>query len=280
MKAWFGHMSQQSIRVVLLGVIIVASGVGLGLAAGVPLSQIQFEGSDAIQLDQARLAGEVDPAAALVTLDDLSLGWEPGDPIFAGFGVLGMGFCGIEVPLPSALSDKSVAVFANPADETYLVSESVKVESWQAARDYVDELGDAVGSCEEYYRPGLDGERVKFEVREGSGDGPISDHVSRTLVAADGTSLQSWSVMAVGDVIVAVQYFGPSRPQEGFLSDIEDKLLVRLDPADFAPGGIGGTTATTIDPAAPVDPTATSIIDGGAADETEGEQPPPEGEGP
>lgn len=273
MKSWFGHMSQQTVRVLLLGAIIVASGIGLGLAAGVPLSQLQFEESDAIQLDQAGLAGEVEPESALVTLDDLPLGWEPGDPVIGGFGVLGMGFCGTEVPVPTELSDRLVAVYANPSDEAYLVSQAVRVESWQSARDYVEELADAVGSCEEFYQPGLGGERVKFEVRESTGDGPISDHVSRTLVASDGSALQSWSVMAVGDVVVAVQYLGPSRPQEGFLADLENKLLIRVDPADFAPGGIATTTTTT-------DPTATSIIDGGAADETEADQQAPEEPGP
>ncbi len=267
-------MSQQGVRVVLLSVIIIASGIGLGLATGVPLSRFQFEQSDAVQIDQAALAGEVDPAAALVTLEDLPLGWEPGDPVLGGFGVLGTGFCGTAVELPTALSDRGVAVYSNPADEAYLVSEAVRVESWQSARDYVEELGDAVGSCEEFFQQGPGGERLKFEVREGSSDGPISDHVSRTLVAADGSSLQSWSVMAVGDVVVAVQYLGPSRPQEGFIPDLEDKLLQRLDPADFAPGGVATTTTTT-------DPTATSVIDGGPADETDtGQEPPPEDPGP
>lgn len=274
MKSFFGHLSQQGVRVVLLSVIIVASGIGLGLAAGLPLSRIQFEASDAVQIDQARLAGEVEPELALVTLEDLPLGWEPGDPVLGGFGVLGTGFCGTPVELPTALSDRAVAVYANPADEAFLVSEAVRVESWQLARDYVDELADAVGSCEEYYQQGLGGERVKYEVREGSSDGPISDHVSRTLVASDGSSLQSWSVMSVGDVVLAVQYLGPSRPQEGFITDLEDKLLRRLDPADFAPGGVEPTTTTT-------DPTATTVIDGGPADETDtGQEPLPEDPGP
>ncbi len=275
MKALAGHLGKQGVRVVLLSVIIIASGIGLGLATGLPLSRIQFEASDAVQIDQARLAGEVDPDAALVTLDDLPLGWEPGDPVLGGFGVLGTSFCGSPVELPTALSDRAVAVYANPSDEAFLVAEAVRVESWQSARDYVDELGDAVGSCEEYYQQSLDGERVKYEVREGSSDGPISDHVSRTIIAADGSSLQSWSVMSVGDVVLAVQYLGPSRPQEGFITDLEDKLLMRLDPADFAPGGVEPTTTTT------TDPTATTVIDSGPADETDtGQEPLPEDPGP
>ena len=275
MKSLAGHLGQQGVRVVLLSVIIIASGIGLGLATGLPLSRVQFESSDAVQIDQARLAGEVDPDAALVTLDDLPLGWEPGDPALGGFGVLGAAFCGTAVELPTALSDRAVAVFANPSDEAYLVAEAVRVETWQSASDYVDELGDAVASCDEFYQPGLDGERVKLEVREGSSDGPITDHVSRTIITADGSSLRSWSVMSVGDVILAIQYMGPSRPQEGFITDLEDDLLRRLDPADFAPGGIEPTTTTT------TDPTATTVIDGGPADETDtGQEPIPADPGP
>lgn len=259
MKSWFAHMGQQGIRVVLLVAIVVGSGIGLGLAAGVPLSRINFEESDAVRLDQEQLEGEVDPAAALVTIADMPLGWEPGDPAVAGLGILGSGFCGIDVPLPSAVDESQATVFSNPAEEAYLVSEAVRVESWQAAVDYVDEMGGAVGSCEEYYQQGLTGERVKYEIRDGGIEGPISDHVTRTLVAEDGSALQSWSVMAVGDVVVAIQYLGPARPQEGFLEDLELKVLGRLDPEDF---GSSSTTTT-------VDPTATSVVDGGPADESE-----------
>ena len=52
-------------------------------------------------------------------------------------------------------------------------------------------------------------------------------------------------------------------------------ILARVDPADFAPGGVP-TTTTTSTP----DPTATSVIDGGAADESEAEPTPPEDPGP
>ena len=68
-----------------------------------------------------------------------------------------------------------------------------------------------------------------------------------------------------------------SRAEPGLqlLRDLEDKLLMRLDPADFAPGGIEPTTTTT------TDPTATTVIEGGPADETDtGQEPPPEDPGP
>ena len=71
-------------------------------------------------------------------------------------------------------------------------------------------------------------------------------------------------MMAVGDVIIAVQYLAPTPPPEGFLDDVERSILARAVPSEFAPGGI--------DPLA--DPTAPTVPpdqgDTGAADETGG----------
>jgi hypothetical protein len=87
-------------------------------------------------------------------------------------------------------------------------------------------------------------------------------------VAEDGSSIQVWSVMAVGDVIIALQHIGPQRPQQGFLDDLEHKILIRVDPADFAPSGLDATTPTGPDGGG-IDGTDPTVLDGGAADETE-----------
>jgi hypothetical protein len=258
-------LGKQGVRVVLLVVILGFSGVFLGLAAGYPLSKIQFEESDAVRLDQSQLAGEVDPAAAVVTATDLPIGWEDGDPAIAAFGLLGAEFCGEEVPLPTQLSEVESAVFANPADESILIAQAVRVDRWQNARTYVDDVGSAVGECEQFFRNGLDGSRVQVDIEDGTSEPPITDYVSRSFVAQDGESVQTWSMMAVGDVVIALLYNGPTAPQQGFLSELEDQLLARLDPQDFAPGGVAPSTSTTTT----VDPTATTVLEGGAADETE-----------
>jgi hypothetical protein len=259
--------------VVLLVVILGVSGVFLGLAAGYPLSKIQFEESDAVRLDQSQLAGEIDPAAAVVTSTDLPIGWEDGDPALAGFGLLGAEFCGEQVELPTALSDVESAVFANPSDASFLIVQAVRVDRWQNARTYVDDVTSAVGECEQFFRNGLDGSRVEVDIEEGTSEPPITDYVSRSFVAQDGESVQTWSMMAVGDVIVVLLHGGPTAPQEGFLSDLEDRILARIDPADFAPGGVAPSTSSTT---APADPTQTTVLEGGAADESETPTVPPD----
>jgi hypothetical protein len=265
------HLGQQGLRVVLLVAVVAASGVGLGLAAGYPVSRVQFEQSDSVRLDQSRLAGEVDPAAAVLTQADLPIGWEPGDPALAGFTLLGGSFCGEDVVLPTALSAREAVVFANPTEQAFVVSEAVRLDRWQSARSYVDALDDAVGSCEAFFRTGLDGSDTRLSIRPDDRDAPITDHVARIFVSEDGSSVQAWSVMAVGDVVVALSYTGPARPQEGFLRALEDRILVRVDPLDFAPGGVplpDDVTGVT-DPDEPGGTTGTTVLDGGAADETD-----------
>lgn len=276
MKRRLRRGGNQLVRVVLLVAIIAASGVGLGFAAGYPLSRIEFDDSDAVRLDHTRLAGEIDPKDAVVLPTDLPLTWSPGDPAVGAFGLLGLGFCGQDVELPRALSAREVAVYADAAGQGILISEAVRVDRWQSARSYVDDVEDSLEGCDEFYRTDLQGGRTQVKIGEAPGDSPITDHVSRTFSAEDGSSVQVWSLMAVGDVVVALQHVGPQKPQEGFLSDLEDKILIRIDPADFAPGGIPATTTTLLgDPGDPGDtPTSEPA---GAADETEAI---PEGDAP
>lgn len=262
---------KQTLRVVLLVAIVLASGVGLGLAAGYPVSRIEFNEDDAIRLDHSRLAGEIDPAAALVTQADLELGWEAGDPALSLFGILGSDFCGKRIPLPTTLSEMQSAVFSNPNDGSILITQAVRVDRWQSARGYVDDLGDAVSECEQFYRTDAEGNRQEVTILEGTEDAPITDHVARTFRFVDGSSTQTWSVMAVGDVILGIVYSGPSRPRQGFISGLEQELLMRLDPKDFAPGGVpvSTETSTTLAPAEGADTTTTTVLEGGAADESE-----------
>jgi hypothetical protein len=129
-----------------------------------------------------------------------------------------------------------------------------------------------VGECEQFFRTGLDGSRVQVDIDDGTSEPPITDYVSRSFVAQDGESVQTWSMMAIGDVIVAILHGGPARPPEGLLSDLEDTILIRVDPEDFAPGGVAPSTTSTTEPA---DPTATTVLEGGAADESETPTVPP-----
>lgn len=277
MNRAFAHLGRQALRLGLLVVVIGAAGVGLGLAAGYPVSFIQFEESDAVRLDQTRLAGEVDPAAAVLVSQDLPIGWAPGDEVLAGFTLLGTGFCGESVPLPTTLSATESAVFQNEAEGSFLLSQAVRVDRWQSATGYIDAVDSAVSSCERFFRTDLTGNRSEVGIRDASDDPPITDHVSRSFVAEDGSSVQTWSMMAVGDVIISLLYAGPTRPQEGLLRDLEDRILIRVSPRDFAPGGVVAEPDDVLRP----DP---GLADDGAADETEAplEEPSPEapGDGP
>ncbi|MHB1138220.1 MAG: hypothetical protein ACYC2O_04630 [Microthrixaceae bacterium] len=265
------RLGQQGVRLVLLVLVIAATGVGLGLAAGYPVSKIQFEESDAVRLSQQTLVDKVDPAAAVTALTDLPEGWEAGDPAIASFGLLGSKFCGETVELPTTLSSITSTVHSNPSDESVLISQAVRVDRWQSARQYVDDVGDAVGECDRFYKTGIDGERVEVRVAEAPGDAPITDHVSRKFVSSDGTSVQVWSLMAIGDVIVATQYVGPTGPQQGLLSDAEMDILRRVAPEAFAVGGIPTETTSTTVPG-----TETTVLDSGTEDQSpvEGETPP------
>ena len=267
MKAWWLRIRSQGVRVFLLLGLLLLSGVALGLAASYPLQYVKFEESTATRLDQARLAGQVPVEQALVAAGDLSSSWTPGDPALGGFGVLGTEFCGEAVKTPTPLSERETAVFTNATDGTAVIAQALRVDKWQSARSYVSEVADALDGCSEFYRTGF-GARVKVQIKEPSGTPPIADdYVSATFVNEDGQSVLEWSMFAVGDVIVAIQHVGPTRPGPTFLNDVEKKVLVRIDPKDFAPGGIA--TETTLPGAGtPDDGSGTTVLDSGSADET------------
>ena len=88
-----GRLRTQTVRVLMLGGLLLLSGTAIGLAAAYPLTFINYDDSSAVRLDQPRLAGQVDVDAAVVSLDDLPKGWEPGDPALGGYGILNSQFC-------------------------------------------------------------------------------------------------------------------------------------------------------------------------------------------
>ena len=232
----------QGARVLALLALVLGSGVIIGLAVGLPLRYVKFSESDAQQLNQNSLAGKVDPKAALVTQDDLPAGWTPGDPALGGFGLLGQSFCGQAIKLPTPLSGAESAVFSNATDKAYMVSQAQRFDRASSAVDYVASVKKAVGACTSFYQGDP---KAKFDIRSAAGTPPISDdYVSAAFVQADGSSTQEWSMMAVGDTVIVIQRSGPIRPPADFLNTVEKKVLARVDPDDFAPGGV--STESTI----------------------------------
>lgn len=258
---FFRHLGQQLGRVGLLLLLLLASGAAIGLVVAYPLSFIDFDESSAQRLDQQSLAGQIEVDDALVAQEDLPRGWTLGDQALGAFGVLGSEFCGEQVAVPNALSEPTSLVWANPTDDTTVIAQAVRVDRWQGARDYVAEVGQALGECDQFFRAAPGG-RVEVDIREASGTPPITDYVSAAYVSNDPQSVQEWSMMAIGDLIIAISHSGPTRPAPEFLNEVEQNLLTRIDPEDFAPGGIAtDTTAVT-------QPGVTAPAGAGAADES------------
>lgn len=269
------HLRNQGSRVVLLVCIIALSGIAVGYAAGYPLRWINYQPSNAVTLDQSALAGKVDVDAALVSADDLGAGWVAGDPALGSFGVLGADVCGEKIETPTPLSAKEAAVFVNETNGATIIAQALRVDQWKSAQGYINDVQDGLKACSTFYRTN-GGKRIKVTSTEVARDAPVTDHVTRRYQSPDG--VQEWSMMAVGDVIVAIQYLAPTPPSADFLGDVEKAVLTRIDPKDFAPSGIGtnsddlsgeGTPSVTTTSTVPT-PTTAAVQNGGAADESGG----------
>lgn len=270
----------QVARVVLLCALVVLSGMAIGYAAGYPLRYVDYEASSAVSLEQSSLSGTIDVRQSLVAQTDLPEGWTPADPALGSFGVLGADICGETLDTPTPLSAREAAVFTKPGDNTTVIAQALRVDQWKSAVEYVDDVRDALEECENFYR--VDGEnRVKVISRPSDLLAPITDHVGRVYQSPDG--VQVWSMMAVGDVIIAIQYLGLTPPQpETFVTELEQAVLARIDPADFAPQGLGGevvsdgdatpesdaTPGSDATPESTVPATTALSESGGAADES------------
>ncbi|MGB6058020.1 MAG: hypothetical protein WBF71_07125 [Microthrixaceae bacterium] len=254
------------LKVLLLGALVALSGAVLGVAVGYPIGRIKFSESNAVRLDQSRLAGTIDPANAITKQTDLPLGWEPGEPGLSAFGILGNEFCGDKVPLPGTLSNIESSVFKN-GENSSLISQAVRVEQWQGAREYIRSVKRALESCNKFFQKGPDEKRIRVDIKEGDGEAPITDFVARRFVSSQGTDVQNWSIMAVGDVLVGTRYLGQSSPQRAFMSDVENEILIRIAPQTFAVGETDSEPKAAAD-GSQASTTASTVIEGGAADET------------
>jgi len=268
-KGFGKRLGAQGARVAMLLGLLAVSGVAIGLVASYPLQYVKFEESTATRLDQARLAGQVPVEQALVAAGDLPSSWAAGDAALGAFGVLGTEFCGEQVKVPTPLSERQAAVFTNSTDQTTVIAQALRVDRWQSARSYIGDVKRALDQCSEFYRT-APGTRIKVKIKDAAGKPPIADdYVAAAFVNEDGQSVQEWSMFVVGDVIIAVQHIGPTRPGPTFLNEVEQKVLVRIDPKDFAPGGIATESTVPGDTATSGD-SGTSVLDSGSADESGG----------
>ena len=244
----------QLLRVLALLLLLAVSGVTVGLLVAFPVSRVQFNTSGAVRLDQANLVGKADAQAALVAQEDLAVDWVPGDEELGAFGVLGSSFCGTTVPLPTGLSNEKVAVFQNPATGSTLISESLRVDKWQAARDYVAAVDRALDDCDEFYQASFGGP-IRSRIEDPPGSQAITDSVGATYRSLEEPpGVTEWSILAVGDLLFAVSVGGPTESSPSFLDTVENRILTRVDPDDFAPSASSTTTSVANDPTATTAP--------------------------
>ncbi|MFV0317662.1 MAG: hypothetical protein ACK5O2_11970 [Microthrixaceae bacterium] len=272
------RIGNQGARIILLVAIVAIAGMGLGYAAGFPLRYIDYTPSSAVSLDQPSLAGTVDVQAALVAQDDLGEGWVPGDPTLAAFGVLGADVCGEPIETPTPLSSVEAVVWSDETNGAMIIAQALRVDKWSSAEEYIREVTKGLADCDTFFRVDS-GERVKVVSTDIERDPPVTDHVDRRFQSPNG--VQDWSMMVVGDVIIAIQYLAPTPSPEGFMESVERAVLARVAPREFAPGGVAVVTEVPAEPGAdpagatsdtaPPDATGTTEVDTGAADETGGD---------
>lgn len=253
LSTWLQQLGATSRRVGLLVAIVVVCGIAVGVAVGYPISQLDIATDDALALDQNAIRS-FDLEAALLALDDLPDGWILSEKDLSPFTMIGQPICGQTPEIGNQLGQKLARTYENPRDGALLLSEAIRVRRVSDAVGYVNEMGKTFDGCKRgFYRQNQDGTSTKVELRAGQPDPPITDYQSRTLQPPKGEHTQLLVFMAVGDVVVSIQYVGPSLPPRELLADAQRKLLVRLAPEQF------GTRRTVPgEQTLPTEPTTTS----------------------
>ena len=212
--------------------IVGISGVVVGLGVAYPVSKINVSAENVVALDQVDLAGSFDPQLALVTGDDLPDNWTDGDPAFAKFSMIGSPICGQTPEIADQLGDKLVRVFTDDRNKAYVISEAIRVRQPRSANQFITEMSKDFEGCKVFFRTGGDSP-TKVQVRAGQPDQPVSDYVSRDLIPTDKGVMQRVVFFYAGDVIVSLQYIGPTTPQRSLLSNAQKQILARVAPKQF-----------------------------------------------
>jgi hypothetical protein len=267
---WVRGAGSTGMRIVVLLVIVGAVGAIIGLGLGYPISRIKVSGDTAVGLDQPSLAGTFDPQAALVTAADLPSNWTPTDTTFEAYSLIGAPICGQTTKIGDQVGSRLVAVFHDESDQSFLLSEVVRVQQTGSAQTYLNDVQDAFQGCSSFYRI-AGGTKTKVNILPGQPDPPISDFASYTLQPPKSGITQRMVIMQIGDVIVSLQFAGPTLPQRSLLDNAEHAILVRTAPKQFSqkqkvPGEKSlpalptttSTTTTTLPPTT-LPPTTTTL---------------------
>jgi hypothetical protein len=251
-QSWLRLAGTTAGRVVLLVAIVAVVGVAVGLGVGYPISKIEVASDNAVELDQIPLPGTFDPEAALIAKSDLPDSWQVSDANFETFSMIGSPICGQAPEISNQLGTKLVRVYEDKANQGFILSEVVRVRRPADATGYVSEMSKSFEGCKAFFRV-AGGEPTKVDVRPGQPNPPITDYVSRTLSPPKGGISQRVVFFAVGDVIVSIQYAGPTPPAPSLLDRAQKKILTRVAPNQF-----GKKRKVPGERTLPLEPTTTS----------------------
>ena len=225
-----GIAMRTALRVLSLLTIVAIGGLLLGFGIGYPLSKVDFNVAVAKQIDHNALIGTFDPELALVQPSDLPSTFAQSDVDLSLFSIVGASFCGEQPKVDGQLGDKLIRSFAT-SDKQFVISEVVRVKAAKQASDYIQQVQRAFDGClpKAYFRV----DKVRVKIKAGQPDPPVTDYVSYTLEPETPGPTQVIVFFQVGDVVVAIQYLGPSKPTQTLLKDAQDAILRRTAPKDF-----------------------------------------------
>lgn len=254
------------LRVIVLIVIVVATGAAAGLAIGYPLTGLEFGSDDAVVLDQSALTG-IDLADALVQPDDLPSSFAVSEEFSATVDLVGAEFCGSSVTLDATANARASQAYIDNTNNAFFVSEAVRAKDTTSATRYIQQLTSLLDGCEKgrYFKVEAD-ERIEVKITSPRRNPPLKlDYVTRTIAPVKGGPVQVVTYFQVGNVVVAMQYAGPEKAYESLMETAENAVLSRLVPDQFGEtvpidGEKPLPSDTTIQPNA-VEPSPTSSVD-------------------
>ncbi len=239
----------------MLVATILVSGLLLGFGVGYPISQLELDVESAVTLDHSALVGDFVPEEALAQLQDLPANFVQLDGDASAFGVIGASFCGETSSLENQLGERLMRAFNTP-DGQLVTSEVVRARRPIDVSNYVRDVDRAFDNCSQdsFFRTTGD-QRVEVKIKAGQPDPPVNDYVTRTLQPEGEGNTQVVVVFQVGDVVVALQYFGAVKPPPSLLGDVQMGILQRTAPAEFTPQrDVDGVVPV------PTDPTTTTAV--------------------
>lgn len=207
-----------------------------GMALGYPIRSLDLGATDAVTLDQEALTG-IDAEQALVAQGDLPKSYVAAPDMAAGVKLVGSPYCGETVTPTGTVGDPLTAAYIDRTNNAFVLSEVVKVKQQNDAGKFIKELMNVFDGCPgQRYYIGTGPEKVRVEISNPRRrEEPLElDYMTRTIKPVKGGTTQIVSYFEVGNVIVALQYAGPDKPDKNLMLDAEKAILYRVAPDQFS----------------------------------------------